>query len=91
MMSLTGACRLSKAVLKLLSSLGSLNSALRSLDFDFALAPLDGSHINARFSSAVSDVASRLTPDHSASVTVMRGEYALSLDSLAYSVKQRKL
>ena len=58
-MPLAWACWLRKTILQLLSSFGSLDGTLRSLDLDFALLPLNGSHVNLDFPSTVSNAMSR--------------------------------
>ena len=70
MVALAWAGRLSKTILKLLSSFGGLDGTLRPLDLDFALLPLDGSHINLGFTSTVINIRTRMAPDHRASIPV---------------------
>jgi hypothetical protein len=91
MMPLAWACWLRKTILQLLSSFGSLDGTLRSLDLDFALLPLNGSHVNLGFPSTVSNIRARLAPDHRASVPVLRGKYPLRFDAPANAVNQREL
>ena len=56
MVALAWAGWLGKTILQLLSSLGSLDCTLRPLYLDFALLPLDKSHINHGFPSTVSNI-----------------------------------
>jgi hypothetical protein len=91
MVTLAWASWLRKTILQLLSSLCGLNGTLRSLDLDFALLPLNGSHVNLGFPSTMSNIRPRLAPDHRASVPVLRGKYPLGFDAPANTINQREL
>ena len=91
MVTLAWAGWLRKTILQLLSSLGGLDGTLRSLDLDFALLPLDGSHVNLGFPSTMSNIRPRLGPDHCASVPVLRGKYPLGFYAPANAVNEREL
>ena len=91
MVALARTSWLRKTILQLLSSLGSLNGTLRPLDLDFTLLPLDGSHVNFGLPSTMSNVSSRMAPNHRASVPVLRGKYPLRFDAPTDTVNQREL